>query len=139
MNMDADAVGRALRELEAVKSRVERDARRVSEDTRKQLVADLLPVLDNLDRIIASGKDSHTVEAVRAVRTQLEGVLRGYGVERQDVVGDPFDPAVHDAVSLRDVRDADRHDVVVDQLVPAYRYGAALLRPAKVVVGRRAG
>jgi hypothetical protein len=43
---------------------------------------------------------------------------------------------VHDAVALLDVVDRSFHDVVVDQVQPCYRYGATLLRPAKVVVGR---
>jgi molecular chaperone GrpE len=135
-SMDVEAVGRALRELDAARARVERDARAVADDTRKQLVAELIPVIDNLDRIIAAGESSETVEGVRMVRAQLEGVLRGYGVERVDVVGARFDPTMHDAVLLREVREPDRHDVVLDQLEPCYRFGSSLLRPAKVVVGR---
>jgi molecular chaperone GrpE len=137
---DPEALARALRELEAAKARVERDAKLVAEDTRKRLVTELLPVLDNLDRAIdaavSSGDAPGVVEGARRVRSQLEAVLLGYGVERVDAISKRFDPALHDAVALVDVRDRGYHDVVIDQLQPCYRFNATLLRPAKVVVGR---
>jgi molecular chaperone GrpE len=136
----SESLSRALRELEAAKARVARDADAVARETRTQLVAALLPIMDNLDRTIraadAAGDAPMVVEGARLVRAQLETVLRGYGVERVDALRQRFDPALHDAVGLLDVRDRDYHDVVVDQLEPCYRLGAAVLRPAKVVVGR---
>ena len=127
---DTEDFSRALRELDAAKARVERDARLVAEETRKRLVAELLPVLDNLDRTIGAAQDAgeapNLVEGARMVRSQLEAVLRGFGVERVDALRQRFDPSLHDAVGLLDVRDPGFHDVVIDQL----------LRPAKVVVGR---
>ena len=133
-------VDQALRELEAAKSRVERDAQAVAEATRRRLVVELLPVLDNLDRTLAAARTAGdapaVVEGVQLVRGQLEQVLRGYGVERIDAIAKPFDPAIHDAVGMLDVHDRGYHDIVIDQLQPCYLYGATLLRPAKVVVGR---
>lgn len=133
---DTESLGRALRELEAAKARVERDAHVVADQTRKRLVAELLPVLDTLDRMIDAAETADVVEGVRLVRAQLEAVLRGYGVERIDALRQRFDPALHDAVGMLDVNDRNFHDVVVDQLQPCYRFGTTLLRPAKVVVGR---
>jgi len=137
---DTEGFSRALRELDAAKARVERDAKLVADDTRKRLVAELLPVLDNLDRTIGAAQDAgeapNLVEGARMVRSQLEAVLRGFGVERVDALRQRFDPTVHDAVGLLDVRDPGFHDVVIDQLQPCYRFGDQLLRPAKVVVGR---
>jgi molecular chaperone GrpE len=138
MNLDAEAVGRALRELDAARARVERDARAVAEDTRRRLVAELLPLVDNLDRIITAGESSEAVEGVRLVRTQLENILRSYGVERVDVTGARFDPVIHEAVLVQDVGEPDQNDRVLEQLEPCYRLGPTVLRPAKVVVGRHA-
>lgn len=138
--MELDQIARALRELEAAKARVERDARAVEDETRRRLVAQLLPVLDNLDRTIQVSEDHDEapalVQGARLVREQLEAVLRGYGVERIDTVAQRFDPALHDAVAMREVSSREHHDRVIDQLEPCYRYGETLLRPAKVVVGR---
>jgi molecular chaperone GrpE len=138
--LDKEVLARALNELESAKARVERDAEVAAQDARKRLVAELLPVLDNLDRTIAAavnaGDSPAVVDGARLVRGQLETVLRGFGVERIDALRQRFDPALHDAVGLVDVLDRGFHDVVIDQLEPCYRFGTTLLRPAKVVVGR---
>jgi molecular chaperone GrpE len=132
---DRADLARALGELEAAKARVERDAKQVAADTRKQLVGELLPVLDNVDRAIAASTDAGAIAGMQLVKRQLEGVLRGYGVERIDAVGAAFDPQVHDAITTLAVTDPEQHRRVVDQIEPGYRFGDALLRPAKVVVG----
>ena len=130
----------ALNELDAAKQRVVRDAKLASDDMKKKLVEALLPVLDNLDRTIAaaeaSGDSPAVVEGVLLVRSQLQGVLRGYGVERIDALERDFDPALHDAIATTFVPSLALHDTVVDQIAPGYRFGGSLLRPAKVVVGR---
>jgi len=140
---DPDRAARvqALRELEAAKARVERDAKRVSDQMREELVMKLLPVLDNLDRTIdaadENGEAPALIEGVRLVRAQLEGVLRSYGVERIEVaVRAWFDPKVHEAVSMIPVPQSTEHGLVIAQTEPGYRFGDRLLRPAKVVVGR---
>ena len=137
---DRGTMTRALRDLEAAKARVERDAKRAQDEMRQKLVLELLPALDNLDRTIAVAQQQReaptVVEGVRLVRRQIVGILEGYGVRRLEARGQPFDPSVHEAVSMVAVNDP-RHDrLVVDQLEPGYMMGDRLLRPAKVVVGR---
>lgn len=135
---DRESIAAALRELEAVKLRVHRDALSVSDDMRKQLVEKLLPVLDNLDRTITSAEatgDSPTVvEGVRMVRSQLAAVLHGYGLERIDAFDQRFDPGIHDAVATTRVA-GPLHETIVEQLAPGYRFNGGLLRPVQVVVG----
>jgi len=137
---DRVTMSRALRDLEAAKSRVERDAQRAADELRGKLVLDLIPVLDNLDRTIAAataqGDAPAVVDGVRLVRAQMEQLLVRYGVERIDAKHQPFDPALHDAISVVPVSHPAAHGVVIDQIEPGYRYGDRLLRPAKVVVGR---
>jgi molecular chaperone GrpE (heat shock protein) len=131
---------KALRELEAAKARVERDAQQQADELRGKIVSELLPVLDNLDRTISAaeqnGEAPSVVEGVRLVRSQLAGVLARYGVERIDAKHQRFDPRIHDAISIVPVSHPSAHEVVVDQIEPGYRFGDRLLRPAKVVVGR---
>ena len=128
---------RALADLENAKSRVERDAAKVLSETRTQLVGELLPVLDNLDRTLAAGPPGDPmVQGVAQVRAQLEGVLRGYGLERFDANGSKFDPRIHDAVAMTEVDEREQDGVVVNQLEAGYRVGGRVLRPAKVAVGR---
>jgi molecular chaperone GrpE (heat shock protein) len=137
---DRATMTRALRELEAAKARVERDAKRAQDEMREKLVLQLLPVLDNLDRTIMVAQQNRetpsVVEGVRLVRRQIAGVLEGYGMQRIEARGTRFDPAMHEAVSMVAVDDP-RHDrMVIDQLEPGYVMGERLLRPAKVIVGR---
>jgi molecular chaperone GrpE (heat shock protein) len=137
---DRQAALRALRNLEATEARLERNARREAEEMRGKLVQDLLPVLDNLDRTIRAAEagrgDPAMLEGVRMVRQQLEAVLRGYGVERVEALGQRFDPALHDAIGMVGVGEPQRHGVVVQQAEPGYRFAGRLLRPAKVSVGK---
>lgn len=141
VQVDRQAAVRALRNLEATEARLERNARREADDARGKLVQELLPVLDNLDRTIRAAhtsRDPAMLEGVRLVRHQLEGVLRGYGVERVDAVGQRFDPSLHEAIGVTAVGDPARHGVVVHQAEPGYRFAGRLLRPAKVSVGKLA-
>lgn len=128
---DKQALRQAITEYEGARSRVERDAARVQEETRTRLVAELLPVLDNLDRSIAAG-----TEGVQLIRAQLEGVLRGYGLERFETAGESFDPREHEAMAVVPVAHPDQDGVVVEQWQPGYRIAGRLLRPARVTVGR---
>jgi molecular chaperone GrpE len=131
---------RALRSLEATEARLQRTAQRDAELARGKLIGDLLPVLDNLDRTIHAAvinrSDLAMLEGVRLVRHQLEGVLRGYGVERVEATDQPFDPSVHEAIGVVAVSDPRRHGFVVHQAEPGYRFAGQLLRPAKVSVGK---
>jgi molecular chaperone GrpE (heat shock protein) len=136
---DRQAGLRALRSLEATEVRLARNAKRDAEDARGKLVQELLPVLDNLDRTIraAHGRsDPAMLEGVRMVRQQLEGVLRGYGVERIDATGARFDPGIHEAIGVTPVADPQHHGLVLQQHEPGYRFGERLLRPARIHVGK---
>jgi molecular chaperone GrpE len=137
---DRHAALRALRSLEATEARLARNARRDAEDARGKLVQELLPVLDNLDRTIRAASttrgDPAMLEGVRMVRQQLEGVLRGYGVERVEATGQRFDPGLHEAIGVTQVSDPQHHGLVLHQLEPGYRFGERLLRPARVNVGK---
>ena len=139
-NTERQAALRALRSLEATESRLARNAKKEIEEARGKLVQEILPVLDNLDRTIRAAQehrgDPGILEGVRMVRQQLEGVLRGYGVERIEATGQRFDPNLHEAISLIQVGDPARNGVVIQQAEPGYALGSRLLRPAKVSVGK---
>jgi len=134
---EQDRLRAALKDLEAAKARVERDAERERVRVRAELVAELFPVLDSLDRSIAVGSsDGGLLEGVKMVREQLEAKLRGYGLERIPTKGCAFDPRVHEAVDVAWVDDPDAASKVVDEWEAGYRFGDHVLRAAKVRVGR---
>lgn len=127
-----------LAELEASRKRVEREVERERDLVRADLVRQLLPVLDNLDRSIdasSQSSDEPLREGVKMVRDQFEQVLRGFGMEVLEASGAPFDPAEHEAVAMVPVETAQAHRTVVSVVRPGYRMGGRLLRAAQVTVG----
>jgi molecular chaperone GrpE len=135
---DREAVRRALADLAAAEGRVEKNAKRVYDETRGNLVSDLLPVLDNLDRTIRASEtaaDATLLAGVRMVRSDLERVLLRFGLEPIQASGEAFDPAVHEAVMAVSVTDPKLNGRVVDEVAPGYRFGGKVLRASKVTVG----
>jgi len=127
-------------EIGRMRSRLEGDFRRRLDLGKRDIVAALLEVLDNLERTLESACSDGTAE------TLLEGVamtaslfrsrLKGLGVEPIDVLHEPFDPNESQAVGTVDVSDPARDGSVVEEVLRGYRLGDQLLRPAQVRVGR---
>lgn len=135
---------RALDEFEQVKTRIRRDTSREVERGKRAVLAELLEVLDNLDRAITAartttGADSSLLKGVELVRDQFLAKLQGFGVTRLAALGQPFDSVRHDAVSTAPVTDPAQDGIVVGVVKEGYAIGDELLRPASVVVGRLSG
>jgi len=97
----------------------------------------LLPVLDNLRRAVEhapeGGAEDFFVSGLHLVVREFETALERLGVTPVPSVGEPFDPAVHEAIGGDESDDVDR-DTVVAELQPGYRLHDRLLRPALVRV-----
>jgi molecular chaperone GrpE len=132
----------AFTEFEQVKTRLRRDTTREVERSRRAVLVEMLDVLDNLDRALASAAersaDDPLVRGVALVRDQFVAKLDAFGVRRIDALDRPFDAAAHEAVSTAAVTDGARDGVVVAVVRDGYTIGDELLRPAAVVVGQRA-
>ena len=116
------------------RSRAEADARAAAQ--KDGFIQELLPVIDNLERALASGVatvSSALHEGVEMTLQQLQKLLRQHGIESDDTVGRPFDPHHHDALSQG-------HDpalpagTILKMFQRGYRRGARVLRAAKVMV-----
>jgi molecular chaperone GrpE len=95
---------------------------------------ELIPVLDNLQRAIQHAPEGDPmVDGVRMVARQFEEALRTLGVTVIDADGQPFDPAVHEAIGGEESPDVSQ-DTVVAVLQPGYRLHDRVLRPALVRV-----
>jgi molecular chaperone GrpE len=134
----------ALEEFEQAKLRIRREVVRDVERGRRAVVSDLLEVLDNLDRAIAAARESDApagtlLRGVELVRDQFLSKLEALGVRRIDALGQVFDAAVHEAVSMAPVSDPSQDGRVVAVAREGYAIGDELLRPAGVVVGRLDG
>jgi molecular chaperone GrpE len=128
----------AAAEFDATRARLRKDIAREIERGRRTLLVELLEVVDNLDRAIEAGRGSASPDAllqgVEMVRRLFLGTLEGFGVTRLDPLGEPFDPARHEAITTVPVSDAAQHDLVCGVLAPGYLVGDEVLRPARVAV-----
>ena len=133
-----DALQRLKAEFDNYRRRVDRDREIQHHAGVRDLVGELLPVIDNLERAVAAlgGAGDQIVAGVDMVRGQLAGLLTGRGVEEIQADRTPFDPTVHEAVAQHPT---DEHDegTVVHVAEKGYRLGQTVLRPAKVVVAAR--
>jgi molecular chaperone GrpE len=120
-------------DFENYRKRVARETAAAGERARSGLVRELLPIVDNLERALASAEEGeqHLAQGVRLVHSELIAVLERNGVEQFNPEGDKFDPAEHEALSVR----ADGEPgLVVEVVERGYRSNGAILRPARVVV-----
>ncbi|MGC4065636.1 MAG: nucleotide exchange factor GrpE [Polyangiaceae bacterium] len=106
---------------------------------REDLLRDLLPVFDNLERAtthVSAATDVQSLaEGVQMVGKQFLDTLSRMGVERVPSVGVAFDPNIHEAI--QHVETADHPPgCVAAEIVGGYKYGERLIRPAMVVVAK---
>jgi molecular chaperone GrpE len=103
----------------------------------RDLVLDLLPVIDNFERALEAARTDADPQAfrdgVQLVHDQLIGALARHGIERIDAEGEPFDPEHHEAVSHVPVQDVPPNHVA-EVLQTGYRLGERTIRPSRVVV-----
>jgi molecular chaperone GrpE len=120
-------------DFENYRKRAVREAAAAGERAKSGLVRELLPIVDNLERALASAEDGeqHLAEGVRLVHSELIAVLERNGVQPFDPVGQRFDPSEHEALSVRDEGES---GLVLDVVEKGYRANGAVLRPARVVV-----
>jgi molecular chaperone GrpE len=102
----------------------------------EQLLREFVPVLDDLQRGLEAlpdrDRDSKVAEGMRLVEQKLLTTLKKHGVTPIESLGQPFDPAVHEAVEA----EPGGGDTVVAVYAPGYRLGESVLRPAMVKVGQ---
>lgn len=130
-----DLARRTQADFENYRKRAAREAAAAGERAKAGLVRELLSVVDNLERALASAREGeeHLAEGVRLVHAELLGVLQRSGVEAFDPAGEPFDPERHEALSVRQQEGTDA-GVVLDVVEKGYTMNGAVLRPARVVV-----
>lgn len=132
----------AAREFEDARARMRKEVAKDAERARRGFVADLLEVIDNLELALDAGRraapDDPLLKGVELVRQQFLAKLEGIGVRRLEPLGQPFDPARHEAVSVVPVTDPAQDHAVCGIVRAGYLVGDDVLRPALVAVGRRA-
>jgi molecular chaperone GrpE len=135
-----DQLLRTAADFDNFRKRTKRDLDEAKQRGKDDLIRDLLPVFDNLERALqtAGGASalSSVVEGVRMVLKLFEDTAERLGLVRVPCVGERFDPAVHEAIQQKETAEHPAGTVVAE-VVPGYRFGDRLVRPAMVVVARK--
>jgi molecular chaperone GrpE len=120
-------------DFENYRKRAAREAAAAGDRAKSGLVRELLPIVDNLERALASAEEGeqHLAEGVRLVHSELIAVLERNGIQQFDPAGDKFDPSEHEALS---VRSDGEPGLVLEVVERGYRANGTVLRPARVVV-----
>ncbi|MAI54527.1 MAG: nucleotide exchange factor GrpE [Gammaproteobacteria bacterium TMED95] len=136
-----DMALRAEAEMQNLRRRSERDVQNAHKFGAERLIQNLLPVVDSLEKAVEASQQAETAED----DPQLEGlklclklftdVLTKEGIEVVDPLGQPFDPNVHEALSMIENPDMEPNSVMA-VIQKGYRLHERLVRPAMVMVSK---
>jgi molecular chaperone GrpE len=125
---------RTLADFDNFRKRAERERDEQRRYAGTEVLRDVLPVVDNLERALESnGDNDEMTEGVELILRQVLDMLRRHGVVRVEAQGQAFDPGVHEAVSRQESEEVDV-PTVSEELQAGYVLKDRLLRPAMVVV-----
>ena len=135
-----DRLLRVSAEFDNFKKRSARDADELRKYANEALLKDLLHVVDNLERAIASAADSVdsnmcVVEGVQMTLDEILKIFSKFGVTPIEATGKPFDPAFHQAIMQQET-EAHAENTVMSEMQKGYLLRDRLLRPAMVVVAK---
>ena len=138
---EADArASQSAEEVERAKERLRKEAARELAQHKRDVVLGFIDVLDDLDRAARAAEGESDAAAVREgvelVRKSFHGKLAQLGVTHAPALGDRFDPARHEAVSMLPISDPAQDGLIVAVAREGYRMGDDVIRPARVVVAR---
>jgi molecular chaperone GrpE len=128
---------RLAAEFDNYRKRIERERQTLVARLQADLVASLLDVIDDLERVVESSDNATTeavVDGVRLVEKKFQAVLSAAGLEKIDADGEVFDPSVMEAMATVPTTDPTMDHVVADVFQRGYRFGEVLVRPARVRV-----
>lgn len=129
-----------MAENDQFRARLEKDVERRAEMKVAEFMRGVLPVLDNLRLARESARSTkdieNVIEGIDLIQAGLANLLSGFGMKELDCVGEDFDPAVAEAVSVEESGEKEKDGKVLEVLQSGYMMGDMLIRPAKVKVGK---
>jgi len=126
---------RLAAEFENYKKRMARDFERQSHMIREKIFLSILPVMDDLDRLLQHEEENGTVslDGIKLIKNNFIKILEGYGVKPFEAKGETFDPERHDAM-LTQKSDDYEIPTVLDEFEKGYMINDKVLRHARVIV-----
>ncbi len=141
-----DQLLRTAADFDNFRKRTRKDLEDAERRGKEDVIREVLPVLDNLERALGAAAalpaDAGPAE-VKAIIDGVKMVLKLFddqasrmGLARVKTVGERFDPSLHDAIQQVET-DEHAPGTVIQEVVPGYRLGEKLVRPAMVIVARK--
>jgi molecular chaperone GrpE len=134
-----DLLLRKTAEFENYRKRIERERQNLSEATAADVMTELLPLVDDLERALQADPGAEGAEpyrrGVELIHKRLMDVLRKRGVRPIEALGADFDPHYHQAVA-HDAAEGAREGEVIEEFRRGYMLGDRLLRPSMVKVAK---
>jgi molecular chaperone GrpE len=134
-----DLLLRKTAEFDNFRKRIDRERQSVTEAASADLIVDLLPLLDDLERALKAEAGAEGAESYRRgvdlIHQRLLETLRKRGVRPIDALGADFDPHFHQAV-VYEPAEGHRDGEVIEEFTRGYMLGDRLLRPAMVKVAK---
>ena len=135
-----DQAVRAQAEMQNIRRRAEMDVEKAHKFALEKFAKELLPVIDGLEKAIETEKESGAEstplrEGVEMTLSMFLGGIKKFNLEQVDPVGHPFDPALHEAMSMVPAPDAEPNTVIA-AMQKGYTLSGRLIRPAMVVVSK---
>ncbi len=132
---------RLMADFDNFRKRSSKERTELLQGAGEDLLRDVLPVVDNLERALAAGAAAGAnaadavVKGVELTLRQFKSVLARHGVERIEAAGQPFDPHRHEAIAQVEREDV-TEDTVAEELESGYLVRGRVLRPVKVRVAK---
>ena len=138
-----DAALRAQADAQNVKRRAEQDVEKARKFALERFCGELLPVVDNLERALeATASDDETIkpiaEGVELTLKSFLDALKKFNIEPVNPEGEPFDPQLHQAMTMVENNEVEPNTVVA-VMQKGYTLNGRLVRPAMVMVSKPAG
>ncbi|WP_409348082.1 nucleotide exchange factor GrpE [Paenibacillus gyeongsangnamensis] len=128
---------RAQADFDNFRRRTLKEKEEFAKYASQKLIEQLLPVVDNFERALATSKETKDYDAlakgVEMIFRQLDGVLSNEGLQRMEAVGTPFNPEFHQAI-MQVESEEHEEGIVVEEVQKGYMLKEKVLRPAMVKV-----
>lgn len=130
---------RLMADFDNYRRRTRAEAERAADEALERMARPLLSVVDDLELTVAAIPEgpawSSVAAGIRMVHQKLLAALEAAGIHAVAAAGEPFDPAVHQAVDAVEVSDPSQEGRVVEELRRGFILKGRVLRPALVKVG----
>jgi len=130
-----DLLLRTAAEFDNFKKRTERERTSIAEFAKANVIKELLPILDNIDRaaLMEDKTSPDYIKGIELIVKQFEALAGGLGIVEVAKVGDTFDPTMHEAVMH--IEDENLGENVIAQVLQkGFKLGDTVIRPAMVQV-----